>query len=64
MISSELINANIISMFEQWRIEIKERNPYLLSDKFSNIFCTGVMDEWPQASMRVLVVGEEATWHT
>lgn len=64
MISSELINANIISMFEQWRIEIKERNPYLLSDKFSNIFCTGVMDEWPQASMRVLIVGEEATWRS
>ena len=62
MDAAETINADIIKLYEQWRDKIKHNMPHLLSDGFSNIFCTGVTEDWIESAMRIFIVGEEATW--
>ena len=62
MFDVQKINAEILSVYEQWRREIKEKCPYLLSESFSNIFCTGAKEGWSDADVRILIVGEEARW--
>lgn len=56
------INAGIIDIYEKWRNEIKTFSPQLLTEEFSNIFCTGVSENWISSDMRIIIVGEEATW--
>lgn len=58
----EKTNSDIIDIYEKWRKEIAAVYPYLLGEDFSNVFCTGVLKNWRTSNMRILVVGEEATW--
>ena len=55
-------NKKIIETYKRWIIEIQQATPYLLTDEFSNIFCTGIKKEWFNSDIRILIVGEEATW--
>lgn len=60
--TADKINQNICAIYEKWYDEVQYRHPYLFTEKFSNVFCPGVTDEWTTVSMRILIVGEEATW--
>ena len=64
MHTQEAINARILALFGRWRAELETRHPHLFSRAFSNIFCPGVTAEWSRSPMRVLLVGEEATWES
>ena len=57
-----IINKKIVDIYKIWFNEIQQTSPHLLSEDFSNIFCTGVGDDWFNSDMRILIVGEEATW--
>ena len=44
-------------------MELKEKSPELFNrEEFSNIFVTGVLDDWKTATNRIMIVGEEAAW--
>ncbi len=62
MNNSKTINNKIIDIYKIWLTEIQQTCPHLLSEDFSNIFCTGIGDNWFNSDMRILIVGEEATW--
>ena len=62
MNNPDILNEKIIDVYKIWLSEIQQTNPHLLSDDFSNIFCTGIADNWCSSDMRILIVGEEATW--
>lgn len=62
MDGTQKINTGIIDIYEKWRKDIVELCPRLLTEDFSNIFCTGVLENWITSDMRILIVGEEATW--
>jgi len=62
MLTAKEINTKIIAIYEKWREEIAEKSPQLLGGGFSNIFCTGVLENWSNSDVRILIVGEEATW--
>ena len=59
-----IINKKIVDIYKIWFNEIQQTSPNLLSDEFSNIFCTGVTDNWFNSNIRILIVGEEATWES
>ena len=60
--NSQSINERIIAIYSEWLNDIEERTPSLLTGEFSNSFCTGVPSNWSEKKMRILIVGEEATW--
>ena len=62
MNNPKIINKKIVDIYKIWLNEIQNNSPQLLSDEFSNIFCTGVTDNWFSSDMRILIVGKEATW--
>ena len=62
MNNPDILNEKIIDVYKIWLSEIQQTSPQLLSDDFSNIFCTGVADNWCNSDVRILIVGEEATW--
>lgn len=62
MLTAKEINAKIIAIYEKWRSEMAEKSPQFLGGDFSNIFCTGVLENWSNSDIRILFVGEEATW--
>lgn len=62
MDSEERINDGVLALFAQWKQEVGVKNPQLFSGAFSNIFCPGVTNDWVQSTMRMMVIGEEATW--
>ncbi|MEE1503945.1 MAG: hypothetical protein UGF89_06850 [Acutalibacteraceae bacterium] len=62
MNTPEIINEKIIDTYKIWLSEIQSNSPQLLSGEFSNIFCTGINENWFNSDMRILIVGEEATW--
>lgn len=64
MNSQKTINQKIITLYRQWKDEIQVKTPYLMSEKFSNIFCTGVLEDWCTSDVRILILGEEATWQS
>ena len=62
MNNPDILNEKIVDIYKIWLNEIQNNSPHLLSDNFSNIFCTGVADNWCNSDVRILIVGEEATW--
>ena len=59
---TQKINIDIIDIYKKWQKEIKNSYPNLLSEDYSNVFCTGILENWITSDMRILIVGEEATW--
>ena len=57
-----MINEKIRALYERWRGEVQCKYPYLFEQNFSNIFCPGITDDWAKSNIRMLIIGEEATW--
>ena len=57
------INKQIREIYKSYFVELKDKHPELFNRKeFSNIFVTGVLDNWATATNRIMIVGEEAAW--
>ena len=57
------INKEIREIYKAYFVELKEKSPELFNrEEFSNIFVTGVLDNWTTATNRIMIVGEEAAW--
>ena len=57
------INKQIREIYKSYFVELKEKSPELFNrEEFSNIFVTGVLDNWTTATNRIMIVGEEAAW--
>ena len=57
------INKQIREKYKSYFVELKEKSPELFNrEEFSNIFVTGVLDNWKTATNRIMIVGEEAAW--
>lgn len=52
-------NREIKRVYKKWSKEISE---CFFSSDFSNIFCTGVPNDWFEKQNRILIVGQETTW--
>lgn len=56
------LNLKIREIYSNFIKELEVKAPQLLGEEYSNIFCTGILDEWEQARNKVMIIGEEAAW--
>ena len=57
------INKQIREIYKAYFVELKEKSPELFNrEEFSNIFVTGVLDNWKTAPNKIMVVGQEDVW--
>ena len=57
------INKQIRETYKSYFVKLKEKSPELFNrEEFSNIFVTGVLDNWETAPNKIMIVGQEAAW--
>lgn len=57
------INKKIREIYKLYFVQIKDKHSELFNrEEFSNVFVTGVLDDWETAKNRIMIVGEEAAW--
>ena len=52
-------NEKLVAAYLEWYEELKEKQPQLLGDDYSNPYYCSIPADWYEAKNRVLIVGEE-----
>lgn len=57
----DILNQRIIEIYENHQNELRKAG-LNTQDKYSNIFCPSVPNEWDMTSKKILIVGQEGHW--